>query len=132
MLVWYWVDGGCGGLVDHRRGTSTHLAHELRKTDRDTARQVGAALTVLAEEGLVLGRPLVDTLAGTKLPHLKELRPGSSGASEVRLVFIFDPDRNAVILVAGNKAGRWSSWYDDAIKEAERSYAEYLATRKTS
>src|SRR5262245_45264003 len=64
---------------------------ELRKTDRSTAQQVGAALTVLAEEGPALGRPLVDTVHGSRLRHLKELRPGSSGASEVRLLFVFDP-----------------------------------------
>jgi hypothetical protein len=41
--------------------------------------------------------------------NLKELRPGSSGASEVRILFIFDPARNAV-LVAGDKASRWQEW----------------------
>lgn len=62
--------------------------HELRKTDRVTLVQVSKAITVLAEEGPALGRPLVDTIAGSKLPNLKELRPGSSGATEVRLLFI--------------------------------------------
>ncbi|GAA4951882.1 hypothetical protein GCM10023205_11120 [Yinghuangia aomiensis] len=103
---------------------------ELRKTDRSTAQQVGAALTVLAEEGPGLGRPLVDTVRGSSLGHLKELRPGSSGASEVRLLFIFDPDRNAVVLVAGDKSGQWSAWYDKAIPVAEQAYEAHLKARE--
>ncbi len=102
---------------------------ELRKTDRDTACQVGAALDILAEEGPALGRPLVDTLKGTDLAHLKELRPGSSGSTEVRLIFRFDPERNAVILVAGDKSGKWSGWYLTAIKQAEDAYATYLTSK---
>ncbi|MDI2131794.1 type II toxin-antitoxin system RelE/ParE family toxin [Yinghuangia seranimata] len=103
---------------------------ELRKTDRSTAQQVGAALTVLSEEGPALGRPLVDTVRGSSLSHLKELRPGSSGSSEVRLLFIFDPDRNAVVLVAGDKSGQWSGWYAEAIPLAELVYEAHLAARE--
>ncbi|MFF7361206.1 type II toxin-antitoxin system RelE/ParE family toxin [Streptomyces sp. NPDC008125] len=59
------------------------------------------------------------------LPNLKELRPGSKGDSEVRMLFVFNPERNAVILVGGNKAGNWSGWYRTAIKEAEAAYQAY-------
>ena len=58
--------------------------HELRRTNRATLVQVSKAITVLAEEGPGLGRPLVDTISGSELPNLKELRPGSSGATEVQ------------------------------------------------
>jgi hypothetical protein len=57
--------------------------HQLRRTDRTTARLVGQAVTALLDEGPSLGRPLVDRLKGSNLHNLKELRPGSSGASEV-------------------------------------------------
>ncbi|MEU6222831.1 type II toxin-antitoxin system RelE/ParE family toxin [Streptomyces sp. NPDC047042] len=57
---------------------------------------------------------------------LKELRPGSAGASEVRLLFVFDPDRQAVILVGGDEAGNWSGWYRVAVPQAEQAYAEHL------
>ncbi|WP_413253293.1 type II toxin-antitoxin system RelE/ParE family toxin [Streptomyces violaceus] len=72
--------------------------HGLRRTDRDTLIQVSQAVTALQEEGPALGRPLVDTIKGSALSNLKELRPGSAGATEVRLLFVFDPDRQAVIL----------------------------------
>lgn len=100
--------------------------HELRRTDRATLIQISQAITTLAEEGPGLGRPLVDTITGSKLPNLKELRPGSSGDSEVRLLFVFDPQRQAVFLVGGDKSGKWPDWYESAIPRAEEAYAEYL------
>lgn len=100
--------------------------HGLRRTDRDTLIQVSQAVTALQEEGPALGRPLVDTIKGSVLSNLKELRPGSAGATEVRLLFVFDPDRQAVILVGGDKAGNWSGWYRVAVPQAEQAYAEHL------
>ncbi|MET9461938.1 type II toxin-antitoxin system RelE/ParE family toxin [Streptomyces canus] len=79
--------------------------HSLRSADRDTLIQVSQAVTALQEEGPALGRSLVDTIKGSVLSNLMELRPGSAGATEVRLLFVFDPDRQAVILVGGDKAG---------------------------
>lgn len=103
--------------------------HQLRRIDRTTARLVGQAVTALLEEGPSLGRPLVDRLKSSNLHNLKELRPGSSGTSEVRIIFIFDPERNAVLLVAGDKAGSWTAWYRQAIPLAEERYAVYLKER---
>jgi hypothetical protein len=57
--------------------------------------------------------------------NLKELRPRVGGASEVRLLFVFDAAREAIILVAGDKTGRWSGWYAEAIPLAEERYAVY-------
>lgn len=105
--------------------------HQLRRTDRATARLVGQAVTALLDEGPSLGRPLVDRLKASDLHNLKELRPGSAGTSEVRIIFIFDPERNVVLLVAGDKAGQWTSWYRQAIPLAEERYAAYLKERRT-
>ncbi|MFD3657101.1 type II toxin-antitoxin system RelE/ParE family toxin [Streptomyces sp. NPDC058620] len=99
--------------------------HSLRHADRDTLLQITAAINVLQQEGPALGRPLVDRITGSSISNLKELRTGSSGASEVRVLFVFDPGRNAVILVGGDKAGNWSGWYQAAIKEAEDAYKAY-------
>lgn len=100
----------------------------LLQDDPRTAEQVAAALDLLAEFGPSLGRPLVDTLRGSRLANLKELRPGSRGRSEVRLLFVFDPQRRAVVLVAGDKAGRWREWYRKGIRLAEARYASWLAS----
>jgi hypothetical protein len=100
--------------------------HGLRRTDRETLVQISTAITALRVEGPALGRPLVDTIKGSALANLKELRPGSAGTSEVRLLFVFDPDRQAVILVGGDKAGNWRGWYKTAIPEAEQAYEDHL------
>jgi hypothetical protein len=47
---------------------------DLRRSDLQAAEKVEAAVDVLAEYGPTLGRPLVDTLVGSKLANLKELR----------------------------------------------------------
>jgi len=38
---------------------------------------------------------------------------------------VFDPDREAIVLVAGDKAGRWRTWYATAIPLAEERYEAY-------
>jgi len=103
----------------------------LAASDRDSYRQVVAAIEVLADAGPSLGRPLVDKVKHSHLHNLKELRPGSGGTSEVRVLFMFDPWRSAILLVAGDKAGNWSGWYRTAIPQAELLYEEYLHQRRT-
>ena len=59
--------------------------------------------------------------------NLKELRPASTGSTEIRILFVFDPRRTAILLVAGDKAGDWRGWYDSNVPLAEERYAEHLA-----
>ncbi|WP_246011455.1 type II toxin-antitoxin system RelE/ParE family toxin [Nocardia mexicana] len=56
---------------------------------------------------------------------MKELRPGT-----VRILFAFDPWRACVLLVAGDKANQWASWYRCAIPLAEQRYELYLKKRE--
>lgn len=98
----------------------------LRKSDPATLQLISAAIDVLAAQGPSLGRPLVDTITNSELRHLKELRPGSSGGSEIRILFAFDPVRRAVLLVAGDKAGNWDTWYQKSIPLAEERYGDFL------
>lgn len=85
----------------------------------ETYEQVIAAIELLEERGPQLGRPLVDTVKASRHKNMKELRPGSSGRSELRVLFAFDPDRKAILLVAGDKAGNWTSWYKKNIPVAD-------------
>ena len=102
---------------------------DLAGADEESYRQVVYAVEALAEVGPNLGRPLVDRVKGSTLQNLKELRPGSAGASEVRVLFVFDPWRSAILLVAGDKAGNWTGWYRQAIPRAEQLYETYLKER---
>jgi hypothetical protein len=58
--------------------------------DERTRAQVVDAIDRLAEAGPALGRPLVDSIAHSSVHNLKELRPGSAGRSEVRIMFAFE------------------------------------------
>ncbi|MEU4577076.1 type II toxin-antitoxin system RelE/ParE family toxin [Nonomuraea sp. NPDC023979] len=98
--------------------------------DERSRAQVVDAIDRLAEAGPSLGRPLVDTLEGSRVHNLKELRPGSAGRSEIRVLFVFDPWRSAILLIGGDKSGDWSGWYRRAIPRAEELYAKYLAERE--
>lgn len=98
----------------------------IARDDPDTAKQVAAAFDLLRDRGPSLGRPFVDTLQGSSLANLKELRPGSRGRSELRLLFVFDPKRRAVVLVAGDKSTDWRGWYREAIRLAEHRYRAWL------
>jgi hypothetical protein len=99
----------------------------LRQTDPETYRSVNVAIDLLAETGPGLGRPLVDTLQGSSISNLKELRPRSGRDVAIRVLFVFDPWSQAVLLTAGNKAGDWSRWYKSAIPIAEVAYEGWLA-----
>jgi hypothetical protein len=102
----------------------------LQGSDPRTADPVDDAIYALSCSGPALGRPLVDTIAGSAIRNMKELRPGSSGSSEIRILFAFDPGRSAILLIAGDKAGKWARWYTEAIPRAEQLYEIYLKERR--
>jgi hypothetical protein len=85
-----------------------------------------AALELLAERGPLLGRPLVDTVTSSRHNNMKELRPGSAGRTELRALFAFDPQRAAIMLVAGDKQGQWKRWYDQNIPIADDLFDTHL------
>jgi hypothetical protein len=66
----------------------------------------------------------VDRIEGSRIHNLKELRVRSDGA--LRILFVFDPGRTAVLLLGEDKSGQWSSWYARAIPRAEAIYDDYL------
>lgn len=102
----------------------------LKEADADTYDQIVAALRLLGEHGPGLGRPLVDSIVGSRHKNMKELRPGSSGRSEVRILFAFDSKRRAILLLAGDKHGAWSKWYRKNVPIADDRYDEHLAAMR--
>jgi hypothetical protein len=77
----------------------------LQASDAKTADLVDDAIYALSRSGPAFGRPLVGTITGSKIKNRKELRPGSSGTSKIRILFVSDPWRSAVQLVAGDSPG---------------------------
>ena len=98
----------------------------LDTLDEGSWEQVMAAIEVLREIGPHLGRPLADTVTASEHRNMKELRPGSSGRSELRILFAFDPERRAILLVAGDKTGDWNRGYKKNIPMADTLFDRYL------
>jgi hypothetical protein len=85
---------------------------------------VDGAVDMLVEYGPTLGRPYVDTLNGSVYPNMKELRIQHQGRP-YRILFAFDPRRNAYLILGGDKTGD-RDWYVDAICRADAIYALHL------
>jgi hypothetical protein len=84
---------------------------------------------LLTEYGPHLPRPHADTLKGSKLSNLKELR-AQTDAHVFRVAFLFDERRKAVLLIGGDKKGKNEErFYRNLIKQAEEIYQQYLDVR---
>jgi hypothetical protein len=103
---------------------------DLYESDPASHQLVNQAILILERNGPAEGRPLVDSVTASRIANMKELRPPSSGRSEIRILLVFDPWRAAILLVAGDKSGQWSKWYRTAIPRAEQLYDDYLAERR--
>ncbi|MBR5950702.1 MAG: type II toxin-antitoxin system RelE/ParE family toxin [Actinomycetaceae bacterium] len=80
----------------------------------------------LEQDGPNLGRPLVDTLNGSRYPNMKELRFSWRG-SPWRVAFAFDPLRKAVLLVGATKSGvNQRRFYTRLIRIADARYGQHL------
>ncbi|MGQ0464364.1 MAG: type II toxin-antitoxin system RelE/ParE family toxin [Sporichthyaceae bacterium] len=90
-----------------------------------------AAVRVLRDVGPGLGRPLVDTVLASRHKNMKELRPGSTGRTEVRVLFAFDRSRKAILLLGGDKSEDWKGWYVRNIPIADDRLDEHQ-TRLTA
>ena len=83
---------------------------------------------LLAEFGPNLGRPTVDTLKGSCHANMKELRFSWNG-QVWRLAFAFDPQRQAILLVGGDKGGAdQRRFYKRLLKVADERYDDHLGT----
>ena len=102
---------------------------DLYESDPASHQLVNQTILVLKRNGPAEGRPLVDSITASRIANMKEFRPPSSGRSEIRILLV-DPWRAAILLVAGDKSGRWDKWYRAAIPRAEQLYDDYLAQRR--
>lgn len=83
---------------------------------------------LLGEFGPNLGRPTVDGLKGSKHTNMKELRFGWEGGIW-RIAFAFDPKRQAILLVGGDKGGAdQRRFYKRLITVADERFNDHLAS----
>ena len=92
--------------------------------------ELRAMLILLREVGYQLGRPYVDTLDGSKHANMKELR-FKANDGVWRIAFAFDPKRDAILLVGGDKSGvNQKRFYKSLIAKADARFEEHLKALK--
>ena len=103
----------------------SELAAELNDLPAAVRIELLAHAGLLAQFGPTLGRPTVDTLKGSTIANLKELRFGAGGGVW-RVAFAFDGKRIGVLLAAGDKRGQSQTrFYHALIVLAERRWASW-------
>jgi hypothetical protein len=100
----------------------------LDAQDKSLRLRTLAHLEYLKESGPLLRRPYADTLKGSRIANLKELRFKFENAP-IRILFAFDPKQQAVIILAGNKQGD-KRWYTTNIPIAEKLFNEHLEKQR--
>ena len=89
-----------------------------------------ARVKVLEQFGPQLGRPHVDTLKDSKHANMKELRFNCEDGAW-RFAFAFEPKRQALLLVAGDKAGaNQRKFYEKLIQTADERFDAHLEKLK--
>jgi hypothetical protein len=92
--------------------------------------ELATRIEALKALGPKLGRPHADTLKGSAYANMKELRFDADDGVW-RVAFAFDPKRNAVLLVAGDKSGgSEKKFYRALIKRADERYREHVGSLK--
>jgi hypothetical protein len=103
---------------------SAELKNWFDQQERPLQRTVLFTVALLEQYGPQLSRPYADTLKGSSLKNLKELRVQHRG-EPYRILYAFDPKREALLLIGGNKASD-KRWYERMIKQAEAIFEVHL------
>lgn len=89
-----------------------------------------ASVRLLQTFGPQLSRPHADTLEGSKYANMKELRFKANNGVW-RVAYAFDPERAAILLVAGDKGGvSQKRFYNQLISKADKRFDEHLQELK--
>ncbi len=95
----------------------------LKDQGFEERQQIKAVIRSLAQDGPLLRRPIVGKIEGSVFSNMKELIPLGSN---IRILFIFDPLRRAVLLHGGDKSVDFEGWYRKNLPIAEERYREFL------
>ena len=96
----------------------------------DGQAEIIAKVELLKLLGPKLGRPHADTLNGSKHANMKELRADTAD-KVMRVAIAFDPERAAILLVAGDKSGvSQKQFYKQLIAKSDKLFDAHLAALK--
>ncbi len=105
-------------------GLHCDFQREYRRLPKEVQQKICEMVNILDP---LLGRPNVDTLAGSDHKNMKELRFDAAGGVW-RVAFAFDRDRRPILLAADNKSGQSEKqFYARLIEKADRRYNTHLA-----
>jgi hypothetical protein len=103
---------------------------EFEALTSDVQIEIAALVELLASVGPTLKRPHADTLQGSRHANMKELR-FQAGDGVWRVAFAFDPERQAILLVAGDKSGvSQKRFYRTLITKADGRFDSHLAYKR--
>lgn len=110
----------------------TAFEAEVLAFERDVRIALIVAAGPLQDYGPQLGQPHADTLKGSKHANMKELR-FEAADGEGRAAFAFDPERRAIMLVAGDKSGgSQKRFYRQIIAKAYLRFFEHVESLKSA
>jgi len=104
------------------------LAEWINSLDDDAREAILKNLIILKKIGPSLGRPYVDTIKQSRHKNMKELRTQNK-MRVIRIFFIFDSDRKAILLIGGDKRGD-KRFYDKMIPIADDLYDDHIKSRR--
>jgi hypothetical protein len=90
---------------------------------------VGAIVDALAERGIGLRFPLSSRVRSSRFA-MRELRI-QSGGRPLRVFYVFDPKRQAALLIGEDKTGK-DRFYEEMVPKADVIYEAYLQETKES
>lgn len=97
----------------------------MQSNDNDVQDELYAFIGVLSMMGVATPYPYSSKIEGpSKYKSMRELRTEIKKRA-YRILYIFDPKRNAVLLLGGDKSGN-KQWYQKNIPKAEAVYEKYL------
>lgn len=103
---------------------------ELGLLSKEVKKELFAKVKLLEQFGPQLKRPHADTLEGSKHDNMKELRFKADNGVW-RVAFAFDPERKAILLIAGDKSGvSQKQFYKTLINKADTRFDSHLENRQ--
>lgn len=93
--------------------------------DSKDSKAVAHVVGLLEQYGVLLSEQYSKGLVTSKYSVMRELRVQSQGRP-LRVAYAFDPKRQAVLLLGGDKTGK-DRFYASFVREADTLWAEYLA-----
>jgi hypothetical protein len=93
--------------------------------NEDEQKSVNAIVMMVEERGTQVPFPYSSKIESSRHGGMRELRVQHK-MRPLRLLYAFDPHRDAVILLGGDKTGRGNDWYKEFVPKADDLFDEYL------